>query len=210
MIEPLGSVEPMKGDVRIVAATNQELSKLVHEGRFREDLYYRIRVISLNLPSLSQRREDIPLLVDHLVAKLNRIQGKEIEGVSQEAMAQLMEHDYPGKVRELESIIEQAFVLCRGRLIELHHLPAELRPSSPSGYGGANPMSLRSMEKLLISEAIRRHKGSRSKAAKQLGINPSTLYRIMIVLKIDFQKGDISKQPGSRRQHVPDHQMPLS
>jgi transcriptional regulator with PAS, ATPase and Fis domain len=197
MVEPLGSVEPMKVDVRIVAATNQDLSKLVHEGRFREDLYYRIRVISLNLPSLSQRREDIPLLVDHLVAKLNRIQGKEIEGVSQEVMAQLMEYEYPGNVRELENIIEQAFVLCRGRLIELHHLPAELRPSSPAGYGGANPMSLQSMEKLLISEALRRHKGSRSKAAKQLGINPSTLYRKMIVLKIDFQKGAISKQRGT-------------
>jgi transcriptional regulator with PAS, ATPase and Fis domain len=186
MIEPLGSVEPVKVDVRIVAATNQELSKLVHEGRFREDLYYRIRVISLNLPSLSQRREDIPLLVDHLVAKLNRIQGKEIESVSQEVMAQLMEYEYPGNVRELENIIEQAFVLCRGRLIELHHLPAELRPSSSSGYGGANPMSLQSMEKLLISEALRRHKGSRSKAAKQLGINPSTLYRKMKVLKGGF------------------------
>jgi PAS domain S-box-containing protein len=197
MIEPLGSVEPMKVDVRIVAATNRELSQLVHEGSFREDLYYRIRVISLSLPSLNQRREDIPLLVDHLVAKLNRIQGKEIEGVSQEVMAQLMEYEYPGNVRELENIIEQAFVLCRGRLIELHHLPAERRPSSPSGYGGGNPMSLQSMEKLLISEALRRHKGSRSKAAKQLGINPSTLYRKMKALKIDFQKGDISKQQRS-------------
>jgi DNA-binding NtrC family response regulator len=148
----------------------------------------------LNLPSLSQRREDIPLLVDHLVAKLNRIQGKEIEGVSDEVMAQLMEYEYPGNVRELENIIEQAFVLCRGRLIELHHLPSELRPSSPSGYGGSNPMSLESMEKLLISEALRRHKGRRSKAAKQLGVNPSTLYRKLKALKIDFQKEVISKQ----------------
>jgi PAS domain S-box-containing protein len=194
MIEPLGSVEPIKVDVRIVAATNRDLSQLVHEGRFREDLYYRIHVINLSLPSLNQRREDIPLLVDHLVAKLNRIQGKEIEGVSQEVMAQLMGYEYPGNVRELENIIEQAFVLCRGRLIELHHLPAELRPSSQSGYGGSNPMSLQAMEKLLISEALRRHKGSRSKAAKQLGVNPSTLYRKLKALKIDFHKGDFSKQ----------------
>jgi PAS domain S-box-containing protein len=194
MIEPLGSVEPMKVDVRIVAATNRDLSQLVREGRFREDLYYRIRVISLILPSLNQRREDIPLLVDHLVAKLNRIQGKEIEGVSEEVMAQLMEYEYPGNVRELENIIEQAFVLCRGRLIELHHLPPELRPSGASGLGRSNPMSLQAMEKLLISEALRRHKGSRSKAANQLGVNPSTLYRKLKVLKIDFQKEDISKQ----------------
>jgi PAS domain S-box-containing protein len=194
MIEPLGSVEPMKVDVRIVAATNQDLSQLVREMRFREDLYYRIRVISLKLPSLSQRREDIPLLVDHLVAKFNRLQGKDIEGVSEEVMAQLMEYEYPGNVRELENIIEQAFVLCRGRLIELHHLPAELRPSGASGYGGSNAMSLQAMEKLLISEALRRHQGSRNKAARQLGVNPSTLYRKLKMLKIDFQKGDASKK----------------
>jgi transcriptional regulator with PAS, ATPase and Fis domain len=194
MIEPLGSVEPMKVDVRIVAATNRDLSQLVHEGRFREDLYYRVHVISLSLPSLSQRREDIPLLVDHLVAKLNRIQGREIEGISDEVMAQLMEYEYPGNVRELENIIEQAFVLCRGRLIELHHLPAELRPSGAASFSRSNPMSLQAMEKLLISEALRRHKGCRSKAAKQLGVNPSTLYRKLKALKIDFQKGDILKQ----------------
>ena len=186
VIEPLGSVQPIKTDVRVVAATNQDLKKLAQEGNFRDDLYYRIRVISLKLPGLDQRREDIPLLVDHLIAKFNSIQGKEIEGVSEEVMAQLMEYEYPGNIRELENIIEQAFVLCRGRLIELHHLPAELRPTSASGYGGSNPMSLRSMEKLLISEALRRHKGSRNKAARQLGINPSTLYRKLKALKMDI------------------------
>lgn len=186
MIEPLGSVQPVKTDVRVVAATNRDLKKLVQEGTFRDDLYYRIRVISLKLPGLDQRREDIPLLVDHLIAKFNSIQGKEIEGVSEEVMAQLMEYEYPGNIRELENIIEQAFVLCRGRLIELHHLPAELRPAGASGYGGSNPMSLRSMEKLLISEALRRHKGSRNKAARQLGINPSTLYRKLKALKMDI------------------------
>jgi PAS domain S-box-containing protein len=188
MIEPLGSVEPVKVDVRIVAATNRDLGRLVHEGQFRDDLYYRIRVISLKLPSLSQRREDIPLLVDHLVAKFNRLQGKDIEGVSEEVMAQLMEYDYPGNVRELENILEQAFVLCRGRLIELHHLPTELRPAGRAGYGGANPMSLESMEKLLISEALRRHQGSRKKAAAQLGINPSTLYRKLKALRMDLEQ----------------------
>ncbi len=200
MIEPLGSVEPIKVDVRIVAATNRVLSRLVQEGRFRDDLFYRIRVVSLNLPSLCQRREDIPLLVDHLVAKLNLLQGKDIEGVSEEVMAQLMEYEYPGNVRELENIIEQAFVLCRGRLIELHHLPAELRPAGASGIGKSNPMSLQAMEKLLISEALRRHRGSRSKAARQLGINPSTLYRKMKFLNIDFKKEQlgIRQAPGKK------------
>jgi PAS domain S-box-containing protein len=188
IIEPLGSVEPVKVDVRVVAATNRDLSRLVQEGQFRDDLYYRIRVISLKLPSLNQRREDIPLLVEHLVAKFNRLQGKDIEGVSEEVMAQLMEYEYPGNVRELENILEQAFVLCRGRLIELHHLPSELRPAGTTGYGGANPMSLQSMEKLLISEALRRHQGSRKKAAAQLGIDPSTLYRKLKALKMDLEQ----------------------
>ncbi|MBN2320540.1 MAG: sigma 54-interacting transcriptional regulator [Acidobacteria bacterium] len=186
MVEPLGSVEPVKTDVRVVAATNRDLGQLVRDGVFREDLYYRIRVISLKLPGLSQRREDIPLLVDHLVAKFNRLQGKDIEGVSEEVMAQLMEYDYPGNVRELENILEQAFVLCRGQLIELHHLPAEMRPVGTTGYSGGSPMSLQSMEKLLIGEALRRHKGSRSKAAHQLGINPSTLYRKLKSLKMEL------------------------
>ncbi len=183
VVEPLGAVEPQRVDVRIVAATNRDLGDLVREGRFREDLYYRIRVVSLSLPRLSQRREDIPLLVDHLVAKFNRLQGREIEGVSDEVMARLMEYEYPGNVRELENIIEQAFVLCRGRLIEFHHLPADLRPPGTSGFDRSNPMSLQSMEKIMISDALRRHKGSRSKAAKQLGINPSTLYRKLKMLK---------------------------
>jgi PAS domain S-box-containing protein len=183
-IEPLGSVEPLKVDVRVIAATNRELSRLVHEGGFRKDLYYRIRVVSLKLPNLNQRREDIPLLIDHVVAKFNQLQGKDIEGVSEEVMARLMEYEYPGNVRELENIIEQAFVLCRGRIIELHHLPTELRPTSSAKFSGPGPMSLESMEKLLIQEALRRHKGNRTKAARQLGINPSTLYRKMKALRI--------------------------
>jgi PAS domain S-box-containing protein len=187
-IEPLGSVGSLKVDVRVVAATNQDLSKLVKNGGFREDLYYRIRVVSLKLPDLSQRREDIPLLVDHIVSKFNQVQGKDIEGVSEEVMARLMEYEYPGNVRELENIIEQAFVLCRGRIIELHHLPAELRPMSQVKYAGPGPMSLESMEKLLIREALHRHKGNRTKAAGQLGINPSTLYRKMKAL--DVNAGD--------------------
>jgi PAS domain S-box-containing protein len=184
-IEPLGSVEPLKVDVRVVAATNRELSKLVRNGSFREDLYYRVRVVNLKLPELNQRREDIPLLIDHIVSKFNRLQGKDIEGVSEEVMVRLMEYEYPGNVRELENIIEQAFVLCRDRIIELHHLPAELRPVVSGNLTGPGPMSLESMEKILIREALRRHKRNRTKAARQLGINPSTLYRKMKALRID-------------------------
>ncbi len=175
-IEPLGSLAPEKVDVRVIAATNKNLSELVREGRFREDLYYRIRVIYVKLPPLRERRTDIPLLVEHIIAKLNRLQGREIAGVSREVMARLMEYDYPGNIRELENILEQAFVLCRGGRIELEHLPAELRPARPTGQAGG-ALSLREMEKRMILAALERHHGSRTRAARELGVHPATLYR---------------------------------
>jgi len=184
-IEPLGSVEPLQIDVRIVAATNQSLDKLVKSGTFREDLFYRIRVIYLNLPSLRQRREDIPLLTNHLIAKFNHIQNKNIAGVTEEVMARMMEHNYPGNVRELENIIEQAFVLCRSGLIELHHLPPELRPTGPTLISeGSASLTLKSMERVLISETLHKHKGNRTRAAQSLGVNGSTLYRKIKSLNI--------------------------
>lgn len=190
-IEPLGSIQSVKVDVRVVVATNRDLLKLVRAGRFREDLFYRIRVVHLKLPALRQRREDIPLLIDRLVAKFNRLQGKDIVGVSNEVLSRLMEHDYPGNVRELENIIEQAFVLCRGGLIELHHLPTELRPPIASpGTELGSPSSLESMERLLINEALRRHHGNRRRAARELGIDASTLYRKLKLLNIELPPTD--------------------
>lgn len=185
IFEPLGGVDPVKADVRIIAATNKSLSKLVEQGRFREDLFYRIHVIRIELPSLYDRREDIPLFIDHFIARFNRLKGKNISGVSDEVLARLMEHNFPGNVRELENIMEHAFVLCRGEVIELKHLPPHLR-------GGAvgealrlgKVMTLRSMEKLLLADALRRNGGNRKKAAKELGINPSTLFRKLKALKL--------------------------
>ena len=190
IVEPLGSVKPVPVDVRVVAATNRDLTELVRTGCFREDLYYRIRVVYLELPGLKQRREDIPLLIDHCVAKFNRIQGKDIAGLSPDAMSRLMEHDFPGNVRELENIIEQAFVLCRGGIIELHHLPPELRPASSSGNDTFGPMSIRAMEKNLIIETLGRYRGNRKKAARDLGINASTLYRKIEAMNIEVPETD--------------------
>ncbi len=167
----------MPVDVRVVAATNKNLSDLVQRGIFRDDLYYRIRVVQLRLPALRNRREDIPLLVEHLLDKFNRLQEKRINRVSTEVMARLMEHHYPGNVRELENIIEQAFVLCRGDTIALHHLPPELRPAVATGESKLNQMSLKAMEQVMITEVLRRHHGNRKQASRDLGINPSTLYR---------------------------------
>ncbi len=144
IVEPLGSVNPIPIDVRVVVATNKELTKLIQAEKFRNDLYYRIRVIHLILPELKQRREDIPLLIDHFLSKFNRLQGKDIAGMSAEAMAHLMKYDFPGNIRELENIIEQAFVLCNGGMIELSHLPPELRPQTMSAVDTLNPISIKS------------------------------------------------------------------
>jgi len=189
-VEPLGAIEPVKVDIRVISATNKDLTKLVEDGKFREDLYYRLRVVRLGLPGLKERREDIPLLVGHLLAKFNQLQGKTVTGLSIEAMAQLMEYDFPGNVRELENILEQAFVLCRGEVIELHHLPPELRPAAESSDGKAGPMSLEAMEKSLIAETLRRYAGNRKSAARDLGINTSTLYRKIKDLKIEAPASD--------------------
>ena len=190
IVEPLGAVEPLQVNVRVVVATNRNLAILVQNGRFRDDLYYRIRVIHLVLPSLRERREDIPLLTDHIVAKFNRLQDKDVAGVSVEAMARLLEHDFPGNVRELENIIEQAFVLCRGGIIELHHLPPELRAGPHTSAEGLSPMSLRTMEKLLITEILQRRSGNRKLAARDLGVNVSTLYRKIKAFGIDVPDSD--------------------
>ncbi len=190
IVEPLGSVEPVKVDVRVVAATNRNLAELVRSGAFREDLYYRIRVVRLALPGLKERREDIPLLVDHLISRFKRLQGRDIAGLSYDAMARLMEHDFPGNVRELENIIEQAFVLCRGGIIELHHLPPELRPAEVSGPDGFGGMSLQALERRLIAETLRRTGGNRKRAAQTLGIDTSTLYRKIATLNIETPDTD--------------------
>ena len=186
--EPLGSVEPVKTDVRIIAATNKDLGKLVRKGIFREDLFYRIHVIRLALPNLRDRREDIPLLIEHFIAKFNRLQGKDVVGVSDEVLARLMEHDYPGNVRELENIIEHAFVLCRGALIELAHLPPQLRGATEATSPNIAGMTLEAMERFVIADALRRNDGNRAAAARQLGINPSTLFRKLKSLGIDQPK----------------------
>jgi transcriptional regulator with PAS, ATPase and Fis domain len=157
----------------------------VHEKRFRKDLFYRIRVVQLRLPDLKQRRMDIPVLVDHMVTKFNRLKDKDIAGVSEPVMQRLMAHDYPGNVRELENIIEHAFVLCRNGLIETRHLPPELcAPGIRTKNESMAPKTLKTMEKEMIIEALHRHRGNRGRAAGDLGIDYSTLYRKIRELKI--------------------------
>jgi len=176
--EPLGSVEAIRCDVRVIAATNRSLKSLVAEGKFREDLFYRINVVRLDLPPLRHRREDIPLLLDHFVAHFNRLKGRDIAGFSESALGRLLEYDYPGNIRELENIIEHAFVLCRGGLIEVAHLPGHLRGGPDEArLGLPSGLTLAAMENLLIRDALARHDGNHAAAARELGINASTLFR---------------------------------
>ena len=176
--EPLGSVEPVRADVRIIAATNQNLGELVEVGKFRGDLYYRIHVVQIDVPPLKERRGDIPLLVDHFIATYNRLRDQEITGLSPEAITLLMQHDFPGNVRELQNILEHAFVLCRGGTIEARHLPPDVtRGSARARVKPKRETNLKTVEKTLVREVLERYGGNRALAASELGIDLSTLYR---------------------------------
>jgi PAS domain S-box-containing protein len=173
--EPLGANTPVRADVRVIAATNRDLRSLVNDGSFREDLYYRINVVRLELPPLRRRREDIPILVEHFIERLNRKQGREVSGASAEAMALLAAHDWPGNVRELENAIEHAFVLCRAQRIEARHLPEELRGRA-TGHRDIHT-AVQSAEAEAIREALRRNHNNRLAAARELGMHRATFFR---------------------------------
>jgi PAS domain S-box-containing protein len=188
--EPLGAVEPVTADVLIIAATNRDLAERVRAGAFREDLFYRINVVSLTLPPLRERMEDIPLLVQHFIARLNTLQGRDISGITGDALACLMAHGYPGNIRELENIIERAFVLCRSGEIERHHLPESI--CGPQDTAAARPQryrSFRQMEEAFVRNALDRNGWNRLKTAQELGIHKTTLFRKMKALGIEPVKG---------------------
>ena len=176
VFEPLGSTKTIETNARVIAATHRNLTELTKEGQFREDLYYRINVIRVHLPGLNERKEDIPILVDHFVDRFSHLNGKKIVGVSQEAMAALMLYDWPGNIRELENAIEHAFVLCEGNMILLHHLPDHLIPRDrsmlvPTGF------TLQEIERRAIEQALHRNQWKKLATARELGIDKNTLRR---------------------------------
>ena len=176
--EPLGAVSSVDANVRVITAANKKLSELVEQGKFREDLYYRINVMRLELPPLRARKDDVPLLVNHFINRFRRLRNKNISCVTDEVLASLLAYDYPGNIRELENIIEHCFVLCQGEIIEKKHLPASVCPSSSvDKMRTREKTTLKQMEQLLIIEALRRNKGNQTATAKELGINKSTLFR---------------------------------
>jgi transcriptional regulator with PAS, ATPase and Fis domain len=173
---PLGSSKNVKADVRIVTATHRDLAKLVDEGAFRTDLYYRINVVKLTLPRLAERKEDIPLLAQHFIERFNKLKEKKILGLSHEVLAIFMRHGWPGNIRELENAIEHAFILCPSGLIQPQHLPEHLQPESQSGLL-LTGLTLDEIEKRALWEALEHNQWRRLATARELGIDKSTLRR---------------------------------
>jgi PAS domain S-box-containing protein len=174
--EPLGSTQSVKTNARVIAATHRNLEELVERGIFREDLYFRINVIKLVLPTLVERKEDIPLLVEHFIDHFSQLSGKKIAGVTHEVMAALMMYDWPGNVRELENAIEHAFVLCQKELIELQHLPEHVVPKN--GVAAVQEgLTLKEAEKRAIEQALARNEWKKVMTAAELGIDKNTLRR---------------------------------
>ncbi|MBI4773298.1 MAG: sigma 54-interacting transcriptional regulator [Deltaproteobacteria bacterium] len=195
--EPLGSSETIKADVRVVAATNKDLNQEMEENRFRRDLYYRVNVIRLALPPLRERKEDIPLLVQHFVAHMNRLRGKDITGLSQDAMSSFMDHDWPGNIRELENAIEHAFILCPGGFIERRHLPEQFRKSSSLPETLPMGSTLAEIEARVIYESLERNDWKRQATAKELGIDKTTLWRKIKQLGLEVSHGKTQRRKSS-------------
>ena len=187
----VGSVETQRADVRIIAATNVDLKKMVAEGRFRDDLYYRLCVIMVSIPPLRERREDIPLLAEHFVRLYATENEKAIGGLAPEAMRALLDHDWPGNVRELENAIERAVVLCPGGTIGVELLPEtvlqpdrnELPVRLPEN-GGTYKDLIEDYERRLVRTALRRTGGVQKRAAELLKMKPTTLHEIIKRLEI--------------------------
>jgi PAS domain S-box-containing protein len=186
--ERVGGNKPIKINARIIAATNKNLSEEISAGRFREDLFYRINVMNLHLPPLRERKDDLPLLVNHIVEQFNIKFKKDIKQFSSSAYDFLEEYEWPGNIRELENTIEHCFVLCNGEIIQVEHLPKRIKSfvntemEKPS-LSKAN--NFKDVEKELIISVLNQNNWNRTKSAKELGVDPSTLWRKMRKLGIE-------------------------
>ena len=178
--EPLGATESVRADVRVISATNRNLSEMVRQGEFREDLYFRLNVVEIELPPLRERPEDIPLLTQHFIRRFRTAGRRPIEGIEDDALALLAHYPFPGNIRELENIIERAFVICQKSLIDARSLPDYVQQHRPEGRrGGGTGDVLKNTEAKLISRTLKKHGGNRTRAAEELGIHRVTLFRKM-------------------------------
>jgi PAS domain S-box-containing protein len=216
--EPLGATRGVRTDARLIFATNRDLTELMRQGKFREDLYYRVNVVRVELPPLRRRKEDIPMLVDQFITRFNRLHGKSLQGISNEALSLLMARDWPGNIRELENAIERAFITCDQGLIGARHLAEYV--NAPSGGGAKSDSSAsnqaisskgelriapdsphtgpvsdirqahRILDAAVLRGALERNHQNRQAAANELGIHKTTLFRRMKKLGIPFPSKD--------------------
>lgn len=175
--QPLGSVEKIPVNVRIVAATNRDLREMVEDGQFRRDLFYRINIMHLHLPPLRERMEDIPLLIERFIEKMNKVRGRAVSAIGRDAMAVLLRHDFPGNIRELENIIEHAFILCHEGEITLQYLPAYLQQAQGKSPAVSIVENRQQSEKESILAALHRNNYNKLATARELGIHKTTLFR---------------------------------
>jgi len=181
-VQPVGGNQLQKVDIRLIAATNRDLKVMVREGSFREDLLYRLQVVTVELPPLRERKGDLPLLIDHFVSELSAHHGRAVRGIAPEARTALQRYDWPGNVRELRNTIESMVLLARGGMLTLEDVPDPIRAgeSAGAGHGGGHDLvgrSLAEVERELVRENLKAYGGNREKTAKVLGIGERTLYR---------------------------------
>jgi transcriptional regulator with PAS, ATPase and Fis domain len=189
--EPLGGVCSEEADARVIVATNKDLDGQVEKGIFREDLFYRVNVVRVELPPLRKRKEDIPLLVEQFINRFNHHQQRRVTGIDPEAISLLMAHNWPGNIRELANVIERAFILCRTGLIEIAHLPTELtshymKITERTDLGSAHA----ALDEQAILAALERNSYNRLAASRDLGIHKTTLYRRMKKLGMELPDQD--------------------
>jgi DNA-binding NtrC family response regulator len=187
----VGGNRAIKVDARIIAATHRNLEEMIKNSQFRDDLYYRLNVVSIQVPALRNRKTDIPVLAEHFLQKYRTENQKAVEGLTKEALDQLMKYGFPGNVRELENIIERAVVLCRGKVITTSDLPAQILSAETEGL--LNPANLedgyeekmQAFEKEMISRALQESGGNKSAAARLLGISERHLRSRLERIKLE-------------------------
>jgi DNA-binding NtrC family response regulator len=172
----VGGSEEVRVDVRVIAATNANLREAVRNGSFRDDLYYRLNVINIHIPPLRERKEDIPLLVEHLLEKLSHELGKQVDGASEGALQLLLNQEWPGNVRQLENAVERAIITCKGRTLGCEDFSFLDQPRHPAGWEIPCDLTLEEVERRVIEATVRRTGGNIKEAARSLGIDRSTLY----------------------------------
>jgi transcriptional regulator with PAS, ATPase and Fis domain len=175
----LGGQETLRTDVRVLAATNQDIERLLAQGSFREDLFYRLSVVRIEVPALRERKDDLELLVGHFLERFNHRYGREVSGLSPEVREIFQRHNWPGNVRELKNCVERGVIFCDGRTIAPEHLQAQYRRLGESGFPGQLEGARERLDREMIAEALARSQGEKQKAAALLHISRKTLYNRM-------------------------------